>query len=288
MIWPNRTASRFVFCPPTTAGIFRKWGKLMRRACSCSMALGGQPHSWRDLMPALAEQYRVVALDLPGHGFTRLGTKQRSGLAHTADDIRALAGQEGWRIDALVGHSAGAALALKLWQVLDPAPGAVIGLNAALEGFPGPAEWAFPIMAKMLALNPVVPMLFAGTAGTTAAVRNLIASTGSHLDDEGIALYRAAISDADHVDGALSMMAQWDLDALQASLPDITARVLLITGENDRAVPPATSIRAADRLPNASLLSLPGLGHLAHEEAPVRVAAHIAAFVESAHTVQPA
>jgi magnesium chelatase accessory protein len=46
-------------------------------------------------------------------------------------------------------------------------------------------------------------------------------------------------------------------------------------------VPPAVSARAAERLPNARLIGLPGLGHLAHEEAPERVAALIREFTSS-------
>lgn len=278
LLWPNRAASRFVDCRPHRWHV-QEMGPADAPALLLLHGAGGATHSWRDLMPALAETHRVIGIDLPGQGFTRAGTRQRSGLTPMAQDIAALAAHEGWRIDAIVGHSAGAALGLRLASLLDPAPRAVVGLNAALESFPGPAAWAFPVMARMLALNPMVPSMFAASAGTSAAVRSLISSTGSTLDAEGLALYRAAISDPDHVEGALSMMAQWDLEALQATLPAIDVPVLLIAGEGDSAVPPATSVRAAARLPSARVEILPGLGHLAHEEDPVGVATLIAQFL---------
>lgn len=278
LIWPNRKASRLVSCRPHRWHV-QEMGPEDAPAILLLHGAGGATHSWRDLMPVLARDYRVVALDLPGQGFTHLGTKQRCGLPQMAQDIAALAAQEGWHFTAIVGHSAGAALALKLTELLDPPPRAVIGLNAALEAFPGPAAWAFPVMAKMLALNPMVPSMFAASAGTTAAVRSLITSTGSALDEDGIALYRAAISDAEHVEGALTMMAQWDLEGLQAALPDIRVPTLLIAAENDRAVPPETSDRAAAKLADATVTRLPKLGHLAHEEAPERVAQMISDFV---------
>lgn len=278
LLWPNRKASRFVSCRPHRWHV-QEMGPEDSPALLLLHGAGGATHSWRDLMPALAQDFRVVALDLPGQGFTHLGTKLRSGLSQMAQDVAALAAQEGWRFTAIVGHSAGAALALKLTELLDPCPRAVIGLNAALESFPGPAAWAFPVMAKMLALNPMVPSMFAASAGTTAAVRSLITSTGSTLDDTGIALYRAAISDAEHVEGALTMMAQWDLEGLQANLPEITVPTLLIAGENDKAVPPETSTRAAEKLADATVMQLPRLGHLAHEEAPEQIARIIAEFV---------
>lgn len=282
LLWPNRKASRLVACRPHRWHI-QEMGTETNTADAPALLLlhgaGGATHSWRDLMPLLARNHRVIALDLPGQGFTHLGTKQRSGLPQMAEDVAGLAAQEEWRFTAIIGHSAGAALALKLTDLLDPRPRAVIGLNAALESFPGPAAWAFPVMAKMLALNPMVPSVFAASAGTTAAVRSLINSTGSTLDEPGIALYRAAISDAEHVEGALTMMAQWDLEGLQAALPGITVPTLLIAADNDKAVPPETSDRAAGKLADATVMHLPELGHLAHEEAPERIARIIEEFV---------
>jgi pimeloyl-ACP methyl ester carboxylesterase len=54
---------------------------------------------------------------------------------------------------------------------------------------------------------------------------------------------------------------------------ELDAKLLLVTGSNDRTVPPAEAVRVRALLPAAELLSLPGLGHLAHEERPDEVAA---------------
>ncbi len=281
LIWPNRQASRFVDCRPHRWHV-QEMGPEGPAEAPLVLLLhgaGGATHSWREVMPRLAGQVRVVGLDLPGQGFTAMGTRSRSGLVHTAEDIAALCRAEGWRPDALVGHSAGAALALQLSRVLEPAPRAIVGINAALEPFPGPAQWAFPLMARMLSANPLTAALFASGIASQGSVAALIRSTGSTIDAEGLALYRAVISDRAHVDGALNMMAQWDLAPLAAALPEIEADVLLLAGERDRAVPPAASARAAKALPHARVEQLPGLGHLAHEEAPQAVAALILAHM---------
>lgn len=237
---------------------------------------GGSTHSFRDLMPRLADRYRVIAIDLPGQGLTRMGTKQRCGLRPMAEDIAALIRAEGWTLRAIVGHSAGGALALRLAQLLDapdtPAP-RIVGLNAALAPFDGLAGWLFPVLAKALVLNPLVPRLFALSSGNPARVRQLIEGTGSRLSDAGLAGYTRLIADRGHVDATLRMMAGWDLAPLLADLPKIAAPVTLIAAENDRAVPPITSVRAAARLPDARVVHVAGLGHLAHEEDPDRIAA---------------
>ena len=87
------------------------------------------------------------------------------------------------------------------------------------------------------------------------------------------------MGDRDHVDATLKMMAQWSIDPLIGRLPDLAARTLFITGDRDRAVPPSVSDRAAAQLPDARVVHLPGLGHLAHEENPAAVAAEIEGFL---------
>jgi magnesium chelatase accessory protein len=243
---------------------------------------GGSSHSFRDLLPLLATDHRCIALDLPGQGFTRLGTKRRSSLRLTSEDIARLCAQEGWQPTAIVGHSAGGAIALRLSQMLtapDGMPPKVIGINAALAPFDGMAGWLFPVIAKMLVLNPLVPRLFSLTSGKPHRTQQLIESTGSKLSPEGLALYTRLVADRDHVDATLRMMAQWDLTALLQDLPHINAPVALITADNDRAVPPVTSANAAALLPNARVIALTGLGHLAHEEDPDQLAGVLRAIL---------
>ena len=165
----------------------------------------------------------------------------------------------------IVGHSAGAAIALRMWELgARPALG-IVGINAALGKFKGVAGWLFPMMAKALAVTPFSASVFASTV-TRSSVRNLIEGTGSKLDPAGMELYYRLASDRGHVDATLSMMAQWQLDGLLARLPQITAPVHLIIASGDKAVPPQVSRDAAARLPHAQLTEIAGLGHLAHEE----------------------
>lgn len=226
---------------------------------------GGATQSFRHLFPILARTHRVVAVDLPGQGFTQLGAQQRCGLDHMAEDLLALCRHEGWKPALIIGHSAGAAIALRMWELGSRPTDGIVGINAALGNFKGVAGWLFPMMAKALAVTPFSASLFAGSA-TRSGVRSLIEGTGSHLDIEGLELYFRLAADRGHVDATLSMMAQWRLDGLLARLAQITTPVHLITGLADRAVPPQVSRDAAARLSQAHLTELPDLGHLAHEE----------------------
>ena len=236
---------------------------------------GGSTHSYRDLVPLLTPSHHVVALDLPGHGFTKFGARQRSGLDAMSKDVARLCVQEGWKPDAIIGHSAGAAVALQM--ALDVAdqghtPPHVIGLNAALGEFPGLAGLIFPLMAKALAAMPFATTLFSTTSSNPNRIKSLIASTGSELDATGYDLYRQLVADKNHVDGTLKMMAQWDLRPLLRALPRYEGPVDLITGSKDATVPPSVSEGIAAQMPNATLHPVDGLGHLMHEEQPQAMA----------------
>lgn len=232
---------------------------------------GGATQSFRGLFPILARTHHVVAVDLPGQGFTQMGAQQRCGLDQMATDLLALVRNQGWAPDIVVGHSAGAAIALRMWELgLQPATG-IVGINAALGNFKGVAGWLFPVMAKALAVSPFAASLFSKTT-TRRSVHQLIAGTGSALDERGVDLYYRLATDKGHVDATLSMMAQWSLDGLMARLGKIDVPVHLIAGLGDKAVPPDVSRDAVKRLPQGRLTEVPGLGHLAHEEDPATIA----------------
>ncbi|MDX5400816.1 MAG: alpha/beta fold hydrolase [Rhodobacterales bacterium] len=232
---------------------------------------GGATHSWRDILPDLARDFRVIALDLPGQGLTQIGARQRCGLDAMTEDIASLCTSQNWTPDVIIGHSAGAAIALRLSQRLHSSQGqspVVIGLNAALGPFKGVAGWLFPVLAKMLALNPLTAGIFVRSVSAPGRIQSLIRSTGSELDAVGMGLYERLIRDKQHVEATLLMMSQWRLDRLLADLPHITTRTILIAGLADKAVPPTVSERAVSQMPDARFIPLPGLGHLAHEERP--------------------
>lgn len=272
--WPNRSASRHLFCAP------HLW-HVQEMGSGPTLLLihgaGGASHSWRGLVPFLADHYHLVIVDLPGQGFTRLGARHRCGLDPMAEDLARLIRQEAWAPMAYIGHSAGAAIALRLAEIAPPR--AVIGLNAALGQFEGVAGWLFPVMAKLLAAAPFVAQIFSRIAGNPAKVASLLASTGSNVDATGQALYLRLLRMPSHVDATLAMMAQWTLDGLMARLPQLTTPCLLLTATNDHAVPPAKSAQAAERMPRTRWQDVPGFGHLLHEEAPQIVAPLILDFL---------
>lgn len=266
--WPYRSAARRVMAPP------HDWCVLDVGSGPVLLLLhgaGGSGHSFRHLIPLLAQSYRVIVPDLPGQGFTRTGRRGRLGLDEMAADLAALCRAEGLTPAAIIGHSAGGALALRMAELLTPTPCA-IGVNAALGEFEGAAGVLFPLMARVLSVLPLIPTVVSRLWGTPARVETLLASTGSKIEPAGRAQYLALVQDTTHIEGTLGMMAQWQLQGLVARMPAMTAPVLLIASKGDRAVPPRISQNAATRMRHAEVIVLPQYGHLVHEEAADAVA----------------
>lgn len=271
--WPLRAASRSLRVAP------HRWHVQVAGHGPDALLLhgaGASAHSWHRLIARLDERYRLIAPDLPGHGYTA-SPRGRVRLPDVARDVAALAAELGARPRLLIGHSAGGAVALEMVRQGLVAPARVVILNGALENFRGPAGWLFPMMARLMALNPLTG-LFLSQRSSTAQVRGLIGATGTELDPEALALYARLIARRTHVDGTLAMMAQWTLDDLSWALPGIAVPVLFLHGAQDQAVAPAVADRAAAAMPDARVVRLPGVGHLAQEEAPDRVAAEILRF----------
>jgi magnesium chelatase accessory protein len=241
---------------------------------------GASSHSWRGLLPLLAAHFDTLALDLPGHGRTSTPPPGGLSLPAMAAAVGALLHQLPFAPALIVGHSAGAAIAVQLVLSGDAAPRAIVSLNGALLPLHGLAGRLFSPLAKLLALNPLVPRLFAWRAADPRVLKHLIAGTGSRLDAEGLALYRRLVADPAHAAGALGMMALWDLEPLALALPRLAVPLHLVVGGADRTLPPAQAQELLSRVPRATLARLEGLGHLAHEEAPVQVATLILRYAQ--------
>jgi magnesium chelatase accessory protein len=239
---------------------------------------GASTHSWRSLAPMLAERYRVVAIDLPGHAFTdRLAVPSLPEMARVlAEMLRSIDA----RPALAVGNSAGAAIVARM--ALDDliAPAALVSINGAFLPLPGLQGVVFSPMARFLASSPLAAHVFAWRAKDPAAVRRLIGSTGSNIDRVGSELYGRLVRSPAHVEGTLRMMASWELDGLQRDLPSLHVPLLLLVGTNDGTVPPAEAERVKRLLPRAKLVRMHGLGHLAHEEQPAVVARQVFKFVD--------
>ena len=263
--WPNRAASRFV-----TVGDLR-WHVQVSGAGPTVLMLhgaGAATHSWRDLTPLLQDRFTVVAPDLPGQGFTGMPPDHGLSLWAMARRTTALIKALDVQPALVVAHSAGAAIALRMSLDGQFGEAPVVAFNGALQPFAGAVAPLFRGLAMGLFVNPLAVHLFANAARDRNRVARLIRGTGSIIDDRGIELYQRLLMKPGHVAGTLGMMASWDITDMLRSLPQMKSDLTLVVGSRDQAVPPSVAEEVRASLPAARIVSLPGLGHLAHEERP--------------------
>jgi len=86
-LWPHAETSRFIRSGPHDWHV-QEMGD--GPTILCLHGAGPSTHIWRYLMPLLAGQWRVLAIDLPAQGLTRAGTLRRCGLEDMTADIAQL------------------------------------------------------------------------------------------------------------------------------------------------------------------------------------------------------
>lgn len=228
---------------------------------------------WSDLMPHLADRFRVVAPDLRGHGDSEAPPGPYS-MDDFAQDVLALAEALGLERFVLGGHSMGGYVA---FRIVERQPGRLVGLvlvatraeadteegkarrRAAVERIQKEGAEAF--------LRDFLPNLV-GEATRTARP--------AVLDR----LWRVARRVPDHalVACLLGMMDRPDSLSL---LPRIAVPSLVVAGEQDTVVPVESARAMAERLPRARLVVVSGAGHVPSVEAPQATAAALRDFLSS-------
>lgn len=223
---------------------------------------------WREVIPSLAENYHVIAPDLPG--YSQSDALPRANAGALVAWLRGLMDAIEVEQAVLVGHSF-AGLAARLLAASEPqrVPALVL-VNGGV--IPNP-----PAFARALALLPVVgPAMFRRIAGSTGARGELLRAFGnaSALTDEFVA------RTAKNRDGLAALMRGLTLSRIpEARTPRIP--VLLLWGEDD----PVTPVWAAEviqrGIPGAKLSLVAGCGHMPHVEAPDVFAAQVMMFLNN-------
>ncbi len=247
----------------------------------CLHGSGASTHTWRGLAPLLADRFTLLALDLPGHGYSAAPGRGRFGMEAMADVILDLLARLELCPELAIGHSAGAALACRL--SLDgalPLRG-IVAINPALRAPRGLQGLLFTTAARGLVATPLVAGLVAGRARRRGAIERLLRSIGSRIDADGLQQYRHLFSNPRHVASVIAMMSEWDLHRLEPRLSLLRPPMLILSGARDGAVPPTDIRYLRRRLPDVQILELEAVGHLAHEEMPVRVAEEIDRWIGS-------
>ncbi|WP_416564062.1 alpha/beta fold hydrolase [Nocardia testacea] len=232
-------------------------------------------YSWRDVIPALAAEHTVYAVDLPSQGFTDV---YRGGFAY---DLPAMSQALATFLDAvgldrttLVGHSWGGAWSLYFAEqhperverlVLLDSP----GLDA--EKAPVTPLFTTPLLGE-LATGLTTRSFYADNIRGTFQNKHLV--TEEVIDE----LYAPFSRPANRA-GFLSLWRNLDYRLTDAGLARVTAPTLVLWGGADTWLPASQADRLAARIPDATAAVLPNCGHTVHEDCPAQTNPLITAFL---------
>ena len=233
--------------------------------------------SWREVMQPLAAAFgTVVAYDRPGFGLTErpLGDALKSwpganpyGPDAQADQVAALIKALGFEKAILVGQSAGGTIAMHAYLRHPERVQGIVFVDPAIYRGGGAPARLRPLL-EMPLLDRLGPLVSRSLAAQGDRLIKQAWHDPAKVTPEVLAGYRKPLQ-VENWDRALweFTLAGRDLK-LGERVKDVKVSTLVITGDDDRIVPTADSIRLASELPNAELVVIPNCGHLPQEECP--------------------
>ena len=277
--WPFRENSKMVKTNDFLwhVQIFKNQSERDRPLFLLIHGTGGAVHSWYEMVEDLHNKADLILIDLPGHGFTEERSNNDyslSGIALLLKKLLIVLNIN--KINLVIGHSAGAAVAIELSidNNLQQIAG-LVGLNPSLV--PPPISYNFflnPWVSPLVASKGFTSFLSFATQNTSL-VENLLISTGSKLDFNQKKLYKKIFSQDKHVKGAVKFMASTNLLNLLGKSNDLKTKTTFIVGKEDPWVKinPLKAI-IVQNFPNSKIIENTG-GHLMHETYPKKISSQI-------------
>lgn len=237
----------------------------------------GNLRDWTfDIAPELAKDYRVIAFDRPGLGYSERPKGDGGDPAGQARTLAEATRRLGIERPILIGHSLGAAVAMA-WALNEPdSIAGVVSVSGAVM------PWSTtPMLAEQIGLDQLLVGFYFDYLQASAA-RGGIERFVSRI----FRPQQVPEGYADYVGGPLSLSERavtankQDIRALNTALrrqaPDygrLQMPVEIVSGTADFIINPNRQpIPFNERLPNSRLTLLEGVGHMAHHVAPEAVA----------------
>ena len=250
--------------------------------------LAGNLHNFSYAMvDRLAGDFRVIAIDRPGCGWSERDSDDQARIPEQARMIAEMLEKEGIGPAILVGHSLGGAVSLTL-AVNHPERVRALALVSALIQAPSQPAEAFsgidianPVLRRLVANTLAVPLsirngekTLAFVFGPDAPPKDFRTRGGGLLSLRPEAFYAAATD---------LQCVPYDMDGITARIGDIKVPVGLFYGTDDRILSAGDQIAVLRRaLPDADIETLDGGGHMPLVIVPDRVEAFVRRIVSRA------
>jgi pimeloyl-ACP methyl ester carboxylesterase len=273
--------SRFMDLPGGLRVHYRDQGNRGGPAIVMVHGYSASLQAWEPWVSRLGADYRIVTLDLPGHGLTRAPATYLMSLDRFADLIDTVAQRLHLGSYVVVGNSMGGGAA---WTLALRHPDDLRGLVLVDSiGWPQPrGQTPTPLIFKLLS-NPLGRLLLSKLDPRSMAESGLRSAyvdpalVTPALVDRYVDLARAPGHRSILLNGDEGQGPPVTADTLRA----IRTPTLVMHGEADAIVPVATGRALAAAIPGAKLILYPGVGHVPMEQTPDQSARDLRAFMAS-------
>ncbi len=225
---------------------------------------GASLQAWDDWAPALEKNLRVLRIDIPGFGLSGPAVNQDYSDAADVARVIAVMDQLGVQQVIVTGHSMGGRIA---WNLAAAHPERVSQLVLlSPDGFPDPnakSDKTYEVPALLGLLPYSLPKWALRMGGVAPAFAD-----DSQLTPQMMQRYHDMMLAPGVRTALLERMRQTRNSDPVARLQSITVPTLLIWGEKDAFIPVGNAQDYLKAMPQARLVTLPGVGHVLHEEAP--------------------
>ena len=220
--------------------------------------LGSRAADWMPQIQVLAPHYRVLAVDLPGHGASPLPPGSLT-IEAMADAAAAVAAAVCTAPAHVVGLSLGACVAIRLaLQAPEHVRSLTLVSPFARVSAGGPADLVRIARRLLLLGTAPMPTLAAHVA------RGLFPWPDQRALYDAAAASLAATSRRGYA-AALRALARFDA---RGQLAAIRRPTLVVAGDRDRVVPLGAKLRVASAIPGAQMVVVPASGHATPYDQP--------------------
>ena len=225
---------------------------------------GASLQAWDDWAPALEKNLRVLRIDIPGFGLSGPAVNQDYSDAADVARVIAVMDQLGVQQVIVAGHSMGGRIA---WNLAAAHPERVSKLVLlSPDGFPDPnakSDKTYEVPALLGLLPYSLPQWALRMGGVAPAFAD-----DSQLTPQMMQRYHDMMLAPGVRTALLERMRQTRNSDPVSRLQSIKAPTLLLWGEKDAFIPVSNAQDYLKAMPQAKLVTLPGVGHVLHEEAP--------------------
>lgn len=278
-------ASRYVELPGGVRMHYRDEGNSNGPTLLLVHGFAASLHTWTQWTERLGSEYRVVTLDLPGHGLTRAPAGYRGSIEDFRDAVAAFANAQNLNRFMLAGSSMGGHVA---WEYALAHPEQVEALilvdSAGWRETSPDASQQGPLVFQLLR-NPVTRPFLRDLDTTRLTRMGLISAfpKKSELVDSAMVSRYVDLSRAPgHRDIIMNLMTAAPPAASNERLAALAMPVLILHGSQDNLVPLAHAQLFKDAIPQAELAIYDGVGHVPQEEIPHESAATVHGFLAHA------